>query len=64
MDEPKKYPLPKFHYPARRSSLGPRQSPKAAEKAYEPRQSPPAIPQPPKAGLPADGATVRQETGK
>jgi hypothetical protein len=31
MQDETKYPLPKFHYPARRSSQGPRQMPKAQE---------------------------------
>jgi hypothetical protein len=42
MDDVKKYPLPKFHYPQRARNLGPRQMPKATEKAQEPRQAPPA----------------------
>jgi len=36
MDEVKKSPLAPAHYPARRSSHGKRQEPKAAEKAQEP----------------------------
>jgi hypothetical protein len=59
-----KEPLAPFHYPARRSSLGPRQSPKATEKAQAPRPAPAATPQPQKADLPVDGATAGQGTGK
>ena len=35
MDEVKKSPLAPAHYPARRSSIGKRQEPKAAEKTKD-----------------------------
>jgi len=64
MDEVKKSPLAPAHYPARRSSQGQRQLPKATEKAQD-GQEPPAATSAghPKADLPATERAARQGTG-
>jgi hypothetical protein len=40
----RKYPLPKFHYPTRRSSLGPRQMPREAGKPTDKAADRPGLP--------------------
>jgi hypothetical protein len=62
MDEPRKFPLPKFRYPQRARNLGPRQMPPRAEKAQDPRNRI-RKPAPPRAGSsPRPIQTVERRT--
>ena len=63
MDEVKKSPLAPAHYPARRSSIGKRQEPKAAEKTKDGHEPAGNAIGHPKASKPADDATAAQEPG-